>query len=94
MRACLYYELYVILNDVMDKKETIWSMNFILLFATNGVMFFGQYMMSAILPKYLNELGIASTIIGIIMGMFSVTALGTRPFTGPLIDSMNKKHCI
>lgn len=91
MRACLYYELYVILNDVMDKKETIWSMNFILLFATNGVMFFGQYMMSAILPKYLNELGIASTIIGIIMGMFSVTALGTRPFTGPLIDSMNKK---
>jgi len=75
----------------MEKKETIWSMNFVLLFATNGVMFFGQYMMSAILPKYLNDLGIASTIIGIIMGMFSVTALGTRPFTGPLIDSMNKK---
>lgn len=75
----------------MDKKETIWTFNFVALFIINGVMFFGQFMMGALLPKYLSGLGFASSVIGIIMGMFSVTALGTRPITGPLIDGMNRK---
>lgn len=74
------------------KKTTIWTYNFTALFITNCVMFFGQFMMSTLLPKYLSNLGIGSSIIGVVVGMFSVTALGTRPVTGPLIDGSNKKR--
>lgn len=75
----------------MKKKETIWTYNFTALFITNCVMFFGQNMMSTLLPKYLSSMGHGSEIIGIVAGMFSITALGSRPVTGPLIDGMNKK---
>lgn len=75
----------------MENKESIWSFNFTALFIANCVMFFGQFMMGTLLPKYLSALGYGSTLIGFIISMFSVTALGTRPITGPLIDGMNKK---
>ena len=75
----------------MEKKETIWTYNFVALFLANVVLFFGQFMMSTLLPKYLSALGHSTTVIGFVVGMFSVTALGTRPITGPLIDGMNKK---
>lgn len=75
----------------MKKADSIWTYNFAALFITNCVMFFGQTMMSTLLPIYLNELGHGSEIVGIVVGMFSITALGTRPVTGPLIDGMNKK---
>ena len=75
----------------MNKKQTIWTYNFTTLFITNCVAFFGQNMMSALLPKYLNTLGISSTVIGIVVSMFSITALCSRPVTGPLIDGWKKK---
>jgi MFS family permease len=78
-------------KKVQGKKETIWTYNFTALFITNCVMFFGQFMMSTLLPKYLSSLNISSSVIGVVVGMFSVTALGTRPVTGPLIDGCNKK---
>lgn len=74
-----------------QKKSTIWTYNFVALFITTCVMFFGQFMMSTLLPKYLSNLSVGSSVIGIVVGMFSVTALGTRPVTGPLIDGCNKK---
>lgn len=75
----------------MKKKETIWTYNFTTLFITNCVAFFGQNMMSTLLPKYLNTLSMSGTVIGVVVSMFSVTALCSRPVTGPLIDGWNKK---
>ncbi len=75
----------------MKTKNTIWTYNFTTLFITNCVAFFGQNMMSTLLPKYLNTLSISGTVIGIVVSMFSVTALCSRPITGPLIDGWKKK---
>lgn len=74
-----------------QKKQTIWTYNFVALMVTNMVLFFGTNMMSTLLPKYLSAMGNSTTVIGFVVGMFSVTALGTRPITGPMIDCMNKK---
>lgn len=73
------------------KKGGIWSVNFTVLFITSCVMYFGQYMMTTLLPKYLCELGVKSSVIGVIVGLFSVTALVTRPLTGTLIEGCDKK---
>ena len=88
---CIYINTYRGGKKVEQKKSTIWTYNFVALFITTCVMFFGQFMMSTLLPKYLSNLSIGSSVIGVVVGMFSVTALGTRPVTGPLIDGGNKK---
>lgn len=77
--------------DTAPKKQTIWTYNFVALMITNMVLFFGTNMMGTLLPKYLSSMGNSTSVIGFVVGMFSVTALGTRPITGPMIDCMNKK---
>ena len=74
-----------------EKKNTLWTLNFTSLFITNLVLFLGQFMMNTLLPKYLSAWGFSASIIGIVVSMFSVTAICTRPITGPLIDGMDKK---
>ena len=76
------------------KKETIWTRNFSLLFTTNIVAYIGQSMLNTLLQIYAEDLGASSSLIGTIVGIFSVTALLLRPFTGSAIDSLNKKHLL
>ena len=73
------------------KKVTIWTRNFIILFISAFIINFGHSLTSNLLPKYLNMLGLTSTLIGFIISLFSFTALGFRPVSGPLIDGWNKK---
>lgn len=76
------------------KKETIWTRNFTILFLTNIVAFIGQSMLNTLLQIYAADLGASSSLIGTIIGMFSVTALLMRPITGTAIDSLNKKYLL
>lgn len=75
----------------MKTKKSIWSYGFIVLTFANGFMALGQQMMNTMLPKYLNSLDYTSTAIGVIVSIFSITALGLRPISGALIDGLNKK---
>ncbi len=74
-----------------DTPKTIWNRNFILLFIVNCIVNFGHSMVANLLPKYLDSIGLAGTAIGFIISLFSFTALGFRPVTGPLIDGWDKK---
>ncbi len=74
-----------------NKRVTVWTRNFIILFLSAFIINFGHSMVSNLLPKYLNVLGLTSTVIGFIISLFSFTALGFRPVSGPLIDGWNKK---
>lgn len=74
-----------------EKKTTVWTRNFIILFISAFIINFGHSLTSNLLPKYLNMIGLTSTLIGFIISLFSFTALGFRPVSGPLIDGWNKK---
>lgn len=73
-----------------ETKNTIWSYDFTILFFSTCIAYLGQFMMSTLLPKYLSHMELPSTVVGVVISMFSVTALGSRPFIGPLIDGYNK----
>ena len=49
------------------------------------------YMSNTILPLYIDHLGAAASVIGIVIGTAAVTALATRPFAGPAFDSFPRK---
>ena len=74
-----------------EKKSTIWTRNFIILFISNCIINFGHSLVAYMLNGYLIAIGIASTVIGFIVSLFSFAALGFRPISGPLIDGWNKK---
>ncbi len=74
-----------------EKKATIWTRNFIILTISAFIINFGHSMVSNLLPKYLDAIGLTSTLIGFIISLFSFTALGFRPVSGPLIDGWDKK---
>ena len=76
--------------EVTAKKQTIWSHNFIVLFFANTVISFGSMMTYTLLPLFCREMNATDAVVGVVSGVFALTALAMRPISGPAIDSWNK----
>lgn len=78
----------------MSEKETIWSAPYVALMATNFFQSMAAFMTNTTLPLYLDALGAATSMIGIVVGAFAITALLIRPFAGPAFDSFSRKRLL
>jgi len=58
----------------------------------NAVMNLSQYMTNALLPKYIDSMGMSPAMIGILTSAFAFTLLLCRFFAGPIMDTFNKKR--
>lgn len=76
------------------KEVKIWTSDFISIFILNFVMSMGQYMMNTLIPKYAYHLGAAASVVGIVTGIFAVTALVLRPVAGPAMDYFKKNRLL
>ncbi|RKI89407.1 MFS transporter [Parablautia intestinalis] len=74
------------------EKERLWNPQYVALMTANIFASCGFYMVNTMLVSYLtgNEVGLSSEAAGIIAGMFSITALISRPFCGIMADRFNK----
>ena len=70
---------------------SIWNANYIKLIIANFFYCMGVSVIVTVLPLRAYELNVAPAIIGTIVGCFAITALLSRPFTGPAFDSFPKK---
>ena len=72
--------------------EKLWNPQYIALMIANIFASFGFYMVNTMLVAYLTgeAVGITSAAAGVIAGMFSITALISRPFCGIMADRFNK----
>ena len=77
----------------MDKAR-LWNKNYIILISANVLSAFGFNMISTLLSKYLVNLGVPLAVAGIIVGMFSITALFVRPVSGVIADRFNKRNIL
>ena len=73
------------------KKETFWTVPFVVLMVMNLFQSMAMYMSNTVLPLYVDYLGAAASIIGLIVGVGALVALATRPFAGPAFDSFPRK---
>lgn len=78
----------------MSQKETIWSAPYVALMATNFFQSMAAFMTNTTLPLYLDALGAATSMVGIVVGAFAITALLVRPFAGPAFDSFSRKRLL
>ena len=78
----------------MAEKESIWSFPYVVLMGVNFFQSMAAFMVNTTLPLYLDSLGAATSMVGIVVGSFAITALLVRPFAGPAFDSFSKKRLL
>jgi MFS family permease len=77
-----------------ENREKIWTRDFVTIFIVSFVMSMGQFMMNTLIPKYTYQLGGDATVVGMVTGIFAVTALGIRPVAGPAMDYFRKDRLL
>ncbi len=77
------------------RMEKLWNRNYLKVMTANFALFFAFYLLTPLLPIYLNEYFSASKdMIGVVLSGYTITTLLIRPFSGFLVDSFNRKHVL
>ena len=77
----------------MTAKSTIWTKDFIFLCLSYLFLGIAFYSLIPVLPDFItNEIKANKTYVGIIMSMYTISALAIRPFTGMALDSWGRKY--
>jgi MFS family permease len=73
---------------------TIWNRVFLSIFFTNLAMNFGQSTSNTLLSKYADFLGAPATMVGLLMSMFTITAILFKIVSAPAMDTYNKRNLV
>ena len=72
-------------------KEPLWTRDFILISISSLLIFTGFQMLLPVLPIFSIELGGSDVLAGMVMGIFTVSAVIMRPIAGRLLDRKGRK---
>lgn len=73
------------------KADRIWTKDFVLICLANFFIFLGFQMTLPTLPLFVKALGGSDQSIGIIIGIFTFSALILRPFAGHMLESKGRR---
>lgn len=74
------------------KKEKLWTPSFLAIGGGSFLLFFAFYLLLPILPLYLIERFEANeSTVGMVLSLYTVTALFMRPFAGFMVDTFPRK---
>lgn len=77
-----------------NKTGSIWNKVYTCVFCANVLLFLGMQMVNTLVAKYADALGAAPTVVGMVSSLFALTALVLKIFSGPAIDSFNRKYIL
>lgn len=73
-----------------QKVDKIWTKDFVLIFMANFFVFLGFQMTLPTIPLFVKELGGSDQLIGIVVGIFTFSALLFRPYAGHALESKGR----
>ena len=76
------------------KKAPLWTPRFFAIITANGLLFASFHSLLPTLPLYVASLGATGAEIGLISGIFGISAIGVRFFTDDLVKRLGKKKCL
>ncbi len=77
----------------MSKSDSIWTKDFIMVVLVNLFVFVFFYTFLAVSPIYMiQELGGSESQGGLLISLFLLSAIITRPFSGAIIERFGKKR--
>ncbi|MCL5734355.1 MAG: MFS transporter [Actinobacteria bacterium] len=72
-------------------REPIWTRDFVLICLINVLAMWGFTMLMPTLPVYVKKMGGQESAIGLIMGIFALSALASRPWSGRWMDRKGRR---
>lgn len=84
-------ELTYVGKQSIGTSDKIWTRDFVLVCLGNFFVFLGFQMTLPTLPLFVKELGGSDQLIGIIVGVFTFSALLFRPYAGHALDSKGRR---
>lgn len=76
-------------------KERLWNRNYCKAMAGNFMLFFSFYILTPLLPIYLDaQFGADKDVMGLVLSGYVVAALVVRPFSGFIVDTFDRKKVL
>ncbi|KYD06827.1 MFS transporter [Saccharococcus caldoxylosilyticus] len=72
-------------------KERIWTKDFVLICLANFFVFLGFQMTLPTIPLFVEHLGGNDQLIGLVVGIFTFSALIMRPFAGHALETKGRR---
>src|SRR5690625_4952319 len=73
-----------------EKDQKIFTKDFVIIWFANFFIFLGFQMTLPTIPIFVNELGGSDQLIGIIVGIFTFSALLFRPYAGHALETKGR----
>lgn len=78
-----------------ESKERLWNRNYCLAMVGNFMLFFSFYLLTPLLPLYLDaQFGAEKDVMGLVLSGYVVAALIVRPFSGFIVDTFDRKKVL
>lgn len=78
-------------NETLTNTKKIWSPQFVLVLVGTAACNITMTMMMPIMPMYLGKQGLAASLAGVVVGIFTFAALTSRPLWGKLLDAHSRR---
>ena len=82
--------------DTQDvRKERLWNLNYCKAMVGNFMLFFSFYILTPLLPIYLDaQFKADKDVMGLVLSGYVVAALIVRPFSGFIVDTFDRKKVL
>lgn len=77
-------------STAVEKQAKIFTKDFILILCANFFVFLGFQMTLPTIPIFVNELGGSDQVVGLIVGIFTFSALLFRPYAGKALETKGR----
>ncbi len=69
----------------------LWTKNFLLIIFANLCVFLSFHMLLPTIPLYVQYLGAGEDMVGLVIGILTITAVAVRPLAGLALDTKGRK---
>ncbi|MDD9269996.1 MFS transporter [Paenibacillus sp. GCM10023248] len=76
------------------KRKPLWTKAFLITSLSNLLLFFSFQMLIPTIPTHVAQLGGNDMQVGLVIGIFTISSLITRPFAGRALDLLGRKHVL
>ncbi|MBD0379143.1 MFS transporter [Paenibacillus sedimenti] len=80
--------------NAAKQHKPLWTKAFLLTSLSNLLLFFSFQMLIPTIPTHISQLGGDDAQVGLVIGLFTISSLLTRPFAGKALDSLGRKHVL
>lgn len=78
-----------------QKKDRLWNREYLKVMTCNFLLFFAFYLLTPLLPLYLDaEFSADKDLIGIVLSGYVVATILVRPFSGFVVDTFDRKSIL